>query len=405
MPPEGRFHNFAIGTLGASLSAFDVVTSLAHRHGRFVEAGGRLRFEPDAGAPDFRLALHAARGWLPHLQYEQEEPFRAVYRHVTRGGLLGLRDGDGWLRLDAYFDGVCRPALGRGVPGRRAWGRGGAAGGPRLHARRFYVEQMEAEHSYDDPFAGMKSEMPEARRSLEKGRPIHWKEVLDDLMYTLNYHAELMPAEDHAKLRSVVMPFLLNVIAAMPLGSAKTLLALHDAGRLDLVEGYATVEEKSEDGVTLSVDDGGEGSEVRYRMFVDCTGQPPVDMDSYPFRGLVEGGSVRAARAGFADAAAAGELFKEHPERRLGVEGKEVCRLDGIDVDPAYRVIGEDGKANPRVHDIAFTHTLGLRPYSYGLQACDHTAGLVVASWAAKAEGGDGAVHPEEAAGAEGRTG
>ena len=55
--------------------------------------------------------------------------------------------------------------------------------------------------------------------------------------------------------------------------------------------------------------------------------------------------------------------------------------LPGIDIDAAYRVIGEDGNANPRVFDIAFPHTSGLRPYSYGLQACNHTAGIVVEAW------------------------
>ena len=53
------------------------------------------------------------------------------------------------------------------------------------------------------------------------------------LFYTLNYHAELLPAEDHLALRSTVMPFLMNVIAALPLRSARMLLALDKAGILD----------------------------------------------------------------------------------------------------------------------------------------------------------------------------
>jgi uncharacterized NAD(P)/FAD-binding protein YdhS len=34
LPTKSATYDFAIGTLGASLSAFDVVASLAHRHGR-----------------------------------------------------------------------------------------------------------------------------------------------------------------------------------------------------------------------------------------------------------------------------------------------------------------------------------------------------------------------------------
>lgn len=36
LPNQDEFYNFSIGILGASLSAFDVVTSLAHRHGEFI---------------------------------------------------------------------------------------------------------------------------------------------------------------------------------------------------------------------------------------------------------------------------------------------------------------------------------------------------------------------------------
>ena len=34
-----------------------------------------------------------------------------------------------------------------------------------------------------------------------------------------------------------------------------------------------------------------------------------------------------------------------------------------------------------RIYDIAAPHTSGLRPYSYGLQACNHTAAIVVQAW------------------------
>ena len=57
---------------------------------------------------------------------------------------------------------------------------------------------------------------PGSEESVLEHKPIHWKETIDDLIYTLNFHAELMPAEDHLTLKSLVMPFLMNVIAAMP---------------------------------------------------------------------------------------------------------------------------------------------------------------------------------------------
>ena len=60
----------------------------------------------------------------------------------------------------------------------------------------------------------------------------------------------------------------------------------------------------------------------------------------------------------------------------------------GIDIDAVYRIIGADGISNPRIHDIAFPHTSGVRPYSYGLQACSDTAGIVVRAWCDEEETG-----------------
>lgn len=359
------FHDFAVGTLGASLSAFDVVTSLAHRHGTFETVGsdGALRYLPDPGCPNFSLTMHDCHGWLPHLQYAQGEPMREVYRHVTREGILALRDEAGILRLEAYFDRACRPVL---VDALRHDGLAALAdrlaGGMSLEA---FIEASEDDHTYDDPFEGMRSELPEARRSLHRDRPIRWKEVLDDLMYTLNFHAELLRAEDRERWADVVMPLLLNVVAALPLRSARILLALRDAGRLELVPGKAEIEEIGPGGTRVSVDD---RHCATYRLFVDCGGQPPVSVDEYPFRSLVESGTVRVARAASAD-------------------GRGTQRLAGLDIDASYRVIGSDAEPNPRIHDIAFPHALGLRPYSYGLQACNHTAGMVVAAWLAMQAG------------------
>ena len=374
LPADGGVHNFPVGTLGASLSAFDVVASLAHRHGTFTGSGESLAFEPADDAADFKIVMHSSEGWLPQLTYAQEEPMRQVYRHVSRDQVLALRDDRGHLRLGTFWDEVCRPAL---IDAFEHDGRDDVAGKLRDASSSLedFVEDMEAEHHYDDPFEGMRRELPEARRSVGRDVPIRWKEVLDDLMYALNYHADLMPAEDHRRLRKVLMPFLMNVIAAMPIKSARTLLALREAGRIELRRGYVTVTGKDDGRTTIEVDDDGDVSEDTYRLFVDCSGQGTVDLETFPFRGLVDQGVVRAAEAETLDG---------------GTE-----ELVGIDIDPTYRVIGTDGQPNDRVYDVAFPHTLGLRPYSYGLQACNHTAAMLVAGWREAVE--DGAPDPEDA--------
>ncbi len=383
LPEDGSFHNFKIGTLGASLSAFDVVSSLSRRHGKFTTDGdGKMTFHADRKAEKFSIAMHAANGWLPNLQYEQEEPMREIYRHVSRKEMFTLLDDKGYLRIDTFFDKVCRPALTKAFKKDTM---------PDLVEKLAdgsfslidFVEVMSKKHEYGNAFEGMRFELGEAKNSVDKKKPIHWKEVVDDLMYALNFHAELMPAEDHVLFHKEVMPFLMNVIAAMPLPSANLLLALYDAGKLEIVSGYATVAKKHKKGLTtIEVKDGEATYPIDYSMFIQCGGQKPVGLDEYPFQSLVKDGVVRRATSKFMDVKQAKSLLESDKKDRVYRErGTYYLYTGGIDIDASYRVIGEAGNPNDCVHDITFTHATGSRPYSYGLQACNATSQILVEAW------------------------
>ncbi len=390
LPGEGEHHNHAIGTLGASLSAFDVISSLSHRHGEFIlQDKGKMIFRPHPGTENFKIIMHAGHGLLPHLQFDQEKPFREIYRHVDRDGMLSLIDGQGFLRIGTFFEKVCRPAL------RRAFEKDAmpelvvALDDPQFGLVEF-VEKMTDKHDYSNAFDGMAHEMVEARNSVLNHQPVHWKEVIDDLMYTLNFHAELMPAEDHLLLHSKVMPFLMNVIAAMPLPSGNTLLALYHAGKLDMVAGRVRIaDEQTEQGMTtIMVDEDGRESSMSYRMFIDCSGQKPLELEDYPFPSLVKSGAVRKARAAFCGSQAVADALPQEKKEHLFKDGDGLFyHIGGIDIDGTYRVIGSDGKPNPRIHDIAFPHTTGIRPYSYGLQACSDTSAILVRAWVEEIKG------------------
>jgi uncharacterized NAD(P)/FAD-binding protein YdhS len=383
LPEEGTFHNFKIGTLGASLSAFDVVSSLSRRHGEFAtDKDGKMTFQLAKGAENFGIAMHAAHGWLPHLQYEQEEPIREIYRHVSRKELFAMLNKDGYLRIETFFDKVCRPALIKAFRKDKM-----PTMVEKLKDDSFsltdFVEEMSDKHEYSNAFEGMRYEMQEAKNSVENDRPIHWKEVMDDLMYALNFHAELMPAEDHLLFHKEIMPFLMNVIAAMPLPSGQLMLALYDAGKLEIVTGYVSIADEHKKGMTtVLVQDGEATYPIDYKMFINCSGQKPVGLDDYPFQSLVKKGVVRRARARFLDTEKAKALLKTDNKDRVCKEKNHYYYYTGgLEIDASYRVIGKDDQPNDCIHDITFTHTTGSRPYSYGLQACSATSQILVEAW------------------------
>jgi len=384
LPESGEYYNYPIGTLGASLSAFDVVTSLAHRHGSFIEKGSDLSYKLNPDAKGFKIIMHSAEGWLPHLQYEQEYPMREIYRHTSREEMLSLIDKDGFLRINTFFNKVCRQAL------IRAFKKDNI---PKMIKKLKYenisfkefIQIMSDDHEYSDSFEGMRKERVAARISVNNNKPIYWKETLDDLMYCLNFHAELLPAEDHLFFRKQVMSFLMNVIAALPLSSANILLALYDADCIDLVAGKVEVikDNGKNDRTVIEVEkQDGTKERFHYKMFVNCTGQKNIELEQFPFASLIKDGKVRKARAKFETLKSLKKLSKSVDKDLVFEEENEISLYTGgIDVDAAYRLIGKDGKPNDSIYDISFTHTSGCRPYSYGLQACSATGKILTEVW------------------------
>ncbi len=390
LPEQGHLYNFTIGILGASLSAFDVVTSLAHRHGEFVKEADQLIFKPHKDAPDFKIVLHSAEGWLPHLQYEQRKSMREIYRHTSREEILSLVDDLGFLRLETYFNEVCKPALKEALFKDRLEEVADKLDSPDFGFANF-VEVMSKKHEYTNSFNGMKQEMVAAKDSVENNKPVHWKETLDDLMYGLNFHAELLPAEDHFFFRKKVKPFLMNVIAAMPLSSANILLALYDAGRIDLISGKVKILNSDSNSGTTHVevkDLEGETRSIAYKMFIECGGDGTIELTDYPFPSLVSGKSVREARAKFSSEKGREEVEEYVSKEKIFSEnGRSYMYTGGIDIDTAYRIIDGNGNPNNHINNIAFTHTLGVRPYSYGLQACSATSEILVDFWLSQISG------------------
>lgn len=377
LPEPEKYHRFPIGLLGASLSAADVVNVLARRHGKLEQINDEYIYHLDPAAVGFKIIMHSADGLLSHLQFEQVEPRRELYRHCSADDLRKLCDGNGIMRLGDYFRVICRPIL---VNALRDDGM--TAEAARLDVAnatfRDFAEMMKARHFSADPFGQMKRDLKEARQKIDSGRPVRWKEVLDDLMYTLNFHARMLPGEDHLELRTEIIPFVMNVMAALPLESAAILTAVHEAGCLNLISGKAEVDHDFDEPcvrVEVTADDGVKTCHD-YRMFVDCSGQAPVDPANFPFRSLRDSKLVKIA-----DAPVLNRKSIQHTadgKIHTDPDGSIRVILGGAAISDRYELLSASGEPCGRLFDIAVPHAAGLRPYCYGLQASDEAAGIVI---------------------------
>ena len=381
IPEKNSYYNFEIGVLGASLSAFDVVTSLAHRHGDFVKSEKGLSYHLNEKAKGFKIILHSSQGWLPHLQYEQEEPIREIYRHATREEILSLVGKNGFLSIEDFYTKICRPALINAFHKDKNEKLVHLVEKANFSFKDF-IETMSSRHEYIDSFIGMKKEMVHAQDSIKNNKPIHWMETMDDLMYCLNFHNELLSAEDHLWFKKEVMPFLMNVIAALPLSSAAILLALYDANCIDLVTGKVTIRNpsKKQSKITIEIEnEKKKNSTSSFKMFINCGGQKNIEIENYPFQSLVKQGVIRKAKAKFEKKDYLNN--KDYLDRIIYKDNNAYLYTGGIDVDATYKVIGKNNDKDTEIYDVTFTHITGARPYSYGLQACNATSLIVVESW------------------------
>lgn len=384
LPQDGERLNHTVGLLGASLSGFDVLASLAERHGRFErDTSGKLNYIPETGTEDFNLVLHSSRGILPHIRCEFQWPHVTQYRFFSKNDVeIFMKKNGGKLRIEPFYQEFLKPLL---LTDLRKNGMDDIADQLEPESAGFatFIDTMAAQRRYEDPFEGMKKELAEAQQSIETEKPIYWKETLDDLMYTLNLHTQDMPGEDLRFFQKKVIPFLINVTAFLPPESAEKLLALREAGKVSLQAGYVTVdEEQKKDGMTtVTIRDPEQGDiNVEYPMFVDCTGQRTVNIDAFPFQTLVQQGTVREASSRFDSNEAAQRYKTRHPQqvRATGDGGYEYLP-GGIEIDTKFHVMRKDGTANPRIYDTAYAHLKGQRPFFPGLQQC-HDSGKIIAA-------------------------
>lgn len=213
-----------VHVLGASLSAYDVVNRLfSPASGCNVErqADGRLQFIP--GPNQRRVLLCSRSGRLKHLQSLQ--PMLLHRRHLTLDALRGLA-GRGALTLDALRDLVDAEAHAHGVA--LDWSGllqpyAGCAAAAAVQARAAVL-------------------LSEAIADARQGR--NFLVDLAGQAQTLLWDAfaeRLLPPDEELRYRQTVESALLGWTAPCPLPTAERLLALLQAGALQLRHGVQGV--------------------------------------------------------------------------------------------------------------------------------------------------------------------
>ncbi|MCJ9669420.1 MULTISPECIES: FAD/NAD(P)-binding protein [unclassified Neorhizobium] len=354
MKAEGR----NIGLIGTSLSAVDTCLALARKNGVFArDFDGRLKFLPNFDLHDFRIVMHSRRGLLPPVRVHFEHPRFEMYSYISQADIhTHIEQNDGHLSLDFLFERVLKTVL--------------KEKSPEVHdiiAKmdfETFVGFLQKRRKARDPFELLREEYVISVASIRDRSPIYWKEVLDDITYTLNFHIRYLKPSDIMRVHNQLMPLLTYLVAVLPQQSCEQILALHEADCLSVVSigndltilGGVDDEQAS---LVFRHPQTGQKTTLSYDFVVDCRGQQSIDLDDFPFQALVDAGVITAAK------------IKLEPEAANG--GDEMA-IGGVSVDECFHPISSAGTSMRSIFILAAPIISGIYPYHSGLPFCSEVA-------------------------------
>lgn len=347
-----------IGLIGTSLSAIDTCLALARKNGVFArDFDGRLKYVASSDTPDLRIVMHSRRGLLPPVRVHFEYPRFEMYSYISQADMEDhIRQNGGHLALEFLFEHILKTVLKEKSP--EAYSV--------ISAMNFeaFVDFIQQRRKAKDPFTSLREEYEISVASVRDRTPIYWKEVLDDIAYTLNFHVRRLEPADVLRVHNQFMPLLTHLIAVLPQQTCEQILALHDADCLrvagigDNVAVVSGIDQAHADIVFNDLETNQRVS-LSYDFVVDCRGQKPVDVEDFPFTTLVDAGLITAAKVSL-------------PQTTDGPD--DALLIGGIDVDDLLRPVSKAGTSSKSLFILSAPLIHGMYPYHSGLPFCNEVA-------------------------------
>lgn len=377
-PPSklAQISGHPVAIRGSGLTAIDAIRTLARNNGRFIKKDEKTIFEINNDAKGFKIVLHSIKGLLPAVRFHLEDPHLSAKSLLTPEEIeRHIRKNNGFLSLDFIFEKDFKEILKQQ--------HSSLYDVIKDMALEVFVENVMKMREEKDPFELFAMEYKEADISIGKRKSVYWKELLAILSFEMNYPAKHFSAEDMLRLQHVLKPLISVVIAFVPQDSCEELLALHDAGLLEMVpvDKESKVEPVESGGINYHYDDEhGNAISTFYKTYVNCTGQRPLSMDEFYFKSLLEHGSVSAATLPFRNDDEAKTLLEDGNKDVIkDAAGNYHLRVDGIKITDNFNIVNDKNIANPRIYLMAVPYIGGYNPDYSGLDFCEHASELIVA--------------------------
>ncbi|MGF1925053.1 MAG: FAD/NAD(P)-binding protein, partial [Bacteroidia bacterium] len=235
-----------------------------------------------------------------------------------------------------------------------------------------------------DPFVLLKAEYEQAEKSIKRKESIYWKEMLGVLSFALNYPAKYLSAEDMQRLQNTLIPLISIVIAYVPQSSCEELMALRNAGIVEMVtvgDESEIVPERERGGATYHyTNEEGKKEEIYFPTYIDCVGQPHLGYSQFPFKSLLNDKTISPARLKFSTEEAANLAMQNGTEVEQSEDGTCYLKVSGLAINDSFQVLDRYGAYNERIYLMAVPYMGGLNPDYSGLDFCQEASKRIVKS-------------------------
>jgi len=344
-----------VGIRGTSLSAIDAGVALAVTHGEFVEdAEGSLTYKPAPDSEAFHMTMMSRKGLLPEADFFAPLPYEPL-DICTPEAMEALIAADGLLLEPAFA--LFKQELIAADPDYAA-----STGLADLELED-YCERYFADRADADPFEWAKANLAEAERNYEAEHTVPWRYAILRMHEVLALIVPHLDAEEYRRFSKHFKPLFVDDYATVPHESIRRMLALHRAGKLDVLaigDDYRIDSHRAEGGAVVEA----MGERHAFAAFIEATGQRPLQAKSFPFPSLLSQGIVRDAQP-----------------------GAPLTASRGIAIDDQFHPISDDIPED-QLFCLSLPFLLGRHPFIQGITS-SHEMGLVVGEQLAAAIGGD----------------
>ena len=186
------------------------------------------------------------------------------------------------------------------------------------------------------------------------------------------------------RLQKVLQPLISVVIAYIPQSSCEELMALHNAGALDIlpVGNDSFVEPGDESGAVYHyTDESGKEQAVYFETYIDSVGQQHLSYGDFPFKGLLDARTISPARIGFKDQSI-GKAAMEKGDDKVDLDHKGLyyLRVPGIAINDSFQIVDGYGALNNRIYMMAVPYIGGFNPDYSGLDFSEEASGRIIES-------------------------